>query len=67
MYLHGLPGLFGGRAALFVVDGIATGPQLIGLATTIAIALVAGFATGKILAIFGRRTEPYVDAEEFAD
>lgn len=67
MYLHGLPGLLGGLAALFVVDGIARGPQLIGIAVTIAIALIAGFAAGKVLAIFGRRTEPYLDKEEFAD
>jgi hypothetical protein len=54
-------------AALFVVDGIARGPQLIGIAVTVAFALIAGFIAGKVLAIFGRRAEPYVDKEEFAD
>jgi len=67
MYLHGIPGLLGGLAALFVVKDIAMGPQLIGIGVTIAIALIAGLVAGKVLAIFGRRTEPYVDAEEFAD
>jgi hypothetical protein len=32
---------------------------------TIAVALIAGYVTGKILSIFGRRIEPYVDSEEF--
>lgn len=67
MYLHGLPGLLGGIAALFVVTGIARGSQLLGIGVTIVMALLAGFIAGKVLSIFGRRTEPYVDSEEFED
>ncbi len=65
MYLHGLPGLLGGLAALFIVGNIAKGSQLFGIGITIVVALVAGLIAGKILSVFGRRTEPYVDSEEF--
>lgn len=64
-YLHGLPGLFGGLAALVVVKGIDIPSQLIGIAITIAIAVVAGLLSGKIISLFGRRTEAYIDSEEF--
>ena len=65
--LHGWPGLMGGIAAVFVVDGINKSTQLKGIGISIVIALIAGSITGKILSIFGRRTEVYVDAEEFVD
>jgi ammonium transporter Rh len=65
LYLHGLPGLFGGLAALFVVTGINSGAQLTGIAVTVLLAAATGLFSGKIIAFFGRRTEPYVDAEEF--
>ncbi|HEG44152.1 MAG TPA: ammonium transporter [Phycisphaerales bacterium] len=63
MYLHGLPGLLGGVAAMFVCKGIMP-VQLKGIGISIVVAVVAGFIAGKLLSIFGRRTEPYVDAEE---
>ncbi len=65
LYLHGLPGLFGGIAALFVVAGINFGAQLTGILVTIVIAACTGLITGKLIAALGRRAEPYVDAEEF--
>ena len=65
--LHGWPGLLGGLAALFVVHGIDKTTQLKGIAATIAIALAAGFLTGKVLSLFGRKAEVYADADEFAD
>jgi ammonium transporter Rh len=65
MNLHGWPGLGGGIAALFLVSGISRGIELAGIGITIAVALIAGYITGKILSIFGRRIEPYVDSEEF--
>jgi len=65
--LHGWPGLMGGFAAVFVVDGVNKSTQLKGIGISILIALIAGYITGKILSIFGRRTEVYVDAEEFVD
>ena len=65
-YLHGLPGLLGGMAALVVVSGINVGAQLQGILATIIIAAVAGLITGKVLAVLGHKLEPYVDAEEFS-
>jgi len=65
--LHGLPGLFGGLAALFIVGGIDATSQLAGIGITILIAIAGGLITGKLLALFGRRVEAYQDAEEFMD
>ena len=62
--LHGFPGILGGAAAMFVVEGIANHTQLMGIVVTLVVALATGFVTGKILATFGRRAEPYTDAEE---
>jgi ammonium transporter Rh len=64
-YLHGLPGLFGGIAALFVVAGIDFGAQVAGILVTVLLAAGAGLVTGKVVAIMGRRSEPYIDIEEF--
>lgn len=65
LYLHGLPGLLGGAAALFVASGINIGAQLTGMAVTIVIAAGSGLVSGKVIAVLGRRCEPYLDAEEF--
>jgi ammonium transporter Rh len=65
LYLHGLPGLFGGIAALFVVSGINIGAQLAGILITVAVAAGSGLISGKVIAALGRRTEPYLDDEEF--
>ncbi|GAM08157.1 ammonium transporter Rh type B [Geobacter sp. OR-1] len=65
LYLHGLPGLFGGIAALFVVSGINFGAQLTGILVTVVIAACSGLVTGKLVAALGRRAVPYVDSEEF--
>jgi ammonium transporter Rh len=62
MYLHGLPGLLGGLAAVLFVEGPDV--EIIGIGLTIAVALVAGYLAGKVLAVFGRRRIPYVDQEE---
>lgn len=64
-YLHGLPGLLGGLAAMAVVSGINFGAQLAGILMTIIFAATAGIISGKLIAVLGRRVEPYVDAEEF--
>ena len=64
--LHGGPGLLGGVAALFVVNGLDKTTQLKGIVVTVVIALAAGFVTGKVLALLGRKAEVYVDADEFA-
>jgi len=65
LYLHGLPGLLGGIAALFVATGINVGAQLTGILVTVVIAAATGLVSGKVIAVLGRRTAPYVDAEEF--
>jgi ammonium transporter Rh len=67
MYLHGLPGLMGGLAAMFVVKGLSGGEQVKGILITIALSLVTGFLAGKIISAIGRRAVPYVDSEEFAE
>jgi len=63
MYLHGLPGILGGIAAVFVVKG-AVSSQFTGIGITVVIAVLAGFIAGKMLSCFGRRTAPYLDSEE---
>jgi ammonium transporter Rh len=63
--LHGFPGLMGGFAAMFVINDINRSAQFIGIVISIIIALVAGLISGKLLSVFGRRAEPYFDAEEF--
>lgn len=65
LYLHGLPGIVGGIAALFVVGGINFGAQLSGILITVIFAAVTGLISGKVIAVLGRRMEPYTDAEEF--
>ena len=64
LHLHGLPGLFGGLAAMVTVKGINQGAQITGILVTVVLAIVSGLMVGKILSLTGRRTEPYTDAEE---
>jgi ammonium transporter Rh len=63
LYLHGLPGLLGGVAAMFVCKGVLM-VQLKGIGISIVVAVITGFIAGKLLSIVGRRIEPYVDNEE---
>lgn len=65
LHLHGLPGLFGGLAALLAVNGISKGAELKGILITVVLATLTGLLAGKILSLVGRRTLPYVDSEEF--
>lgn len=65
LYLHGLPGLFGGIAALFVASGINVAAQLSGIMVTVVIAACTGLLSGRIIAVLGRRLVPYQDSEEF--
>jgi len=65
MNLHGMPGLLGGMAAIFIVNGINKGSQMAGIGITIIVAVATGFITGKIIAMFGRKTQPYDDIDEF--
>ena len=65
--LHGIPGILGGLAAIFVVDGLGVTSQLTGLVITIVSAIVFGLIAGKIIAAMGQRSELYEDGEEFED
>ena len=65
MNLHGMPGLLGGLSAIFIVDGLNKGSQMAGIGITIIVAIVTGFIVGKIIATFGRKTQPYDDMDEF--
>jgi ammonium transporter Rh len=65
MNLHGMPGLLGGIAALFIVNGIDKGSQMAGIGITILVAVSTGFIVGKIIAMLGRKTQPYNDIDEF--
>jgi ammonium transporter Rh len=62
--LHGMPGLFGGLVAAFVVPGIA-GAQISGIIFTVAIALTGGLISGFIIRTAGAKQEAYEDREEF--
>lgn len=64
LYLHGLPGLFGGLAALLAVSGISHNAQIKGILITIILSIITGLITGKILSFLGQRENPYVDYEE---
>ncbi len=65
--LHGIPGIFGGLAAIVVVDGLDVSAQLKAIAVTIIIAVVAGLFTGKIISLFGNPDDIYDDEAEFED
>ncbi|MEA3332394.1 MAG: ammonium transporter [Pseudomonadota bacterium] len=65
MNLHGLPGLLGGLSAIFIVDGLNKGSQMMGIGITIVIAVATGFIVGKIIAMLGRKNLPYDDVDEF--
>jgi len=65
--LHGIPGIFGGLAAIVVVKGLDIPAQLKGIAITVVLAIVAGFITGKVVSLFGKPKEIYDDFAEFHD
>jgi ammonium transporter Rh len=63
--LHGMPGLVGGLAAVFVIPGIATA-QLAGIAFTVVVALIGGVVSGFILRATGAKERAYEDDQEFS-
>ncbi len=62
--LHGMPGLLGGLVAILVIPGIAKA-QLIGIAVTVALALMGGLIAGFLLRATGNKQKIYEDHEEF--
>jgi ammonium transporter Rh len=65
--LHGWPGLLGGLAAIFVVEGINVGGQLAGIGITILVAIIPGYVVGRIILALGRNTEHYDESLEIID
>ena len=64
--LHGMPGLMGGLIAILVVPGVAAA-QLVGIAATLALAIVAGLVAGALIRLTGTAERAYDDAEGFCD
>lgn len=62
--LHGLPGILGGLAGLFVAGSV--GIQLGGIVTTVVLALVFGKVTGIVVRLFGQKKNAYSDEDEFS-
>jgi ammonium transporter Rh len=58
--LHGMPGVFGGVVAVFVVPGIAQA-QLVGIVVTVVLAFVTGTIGGFLIRATGSKTQPYED------
>jgi ammonium transporter Rh len=65
--LHGWPGLLGGIAAVFVVQGINIGSEFAGIGITIAAALIPGYIVGRIILALGSIKKHYDDSVEVID
>jgi len=65
--LHGWPGLLGGLAAIFVIQGLNVGAQLAGIGITILLALIPGYLVGLVLLALGKVKNHYEDSEEIID
>jgi ammonium transporter Rh len=65
--LHGIPGIFGGLAAIVVVPNLVISSQLKGIIITLILAVIAGLISGKIISFFGKTKEIYDDCAEFQD
>jgi len=58
--LHGMPGLFGGVIAIFIVPGIVKA-QLAGIVVTVVLAFVTGTVGGYLIRATGSKAAPYED------
>lgn len=63
--LHGMPGILGGLAAIFIAKDVVPGLQIKGVFVTFIIAWITGLAAGTIVSLFGYRKQSYEDAVEF--
>ncbi len=61
----GMPGLFGGLVAVFVLPGIAKA-QLTGILFTIVLAYASGTIGGYLIRLTGKKTSAYEDNDEFS-
>ena len=64
--LHGMPGLLGGIAAIFVVPSAAKA-QIIGIAFTVVLAFFGGIISGNIIKLTGSKEKIYEDSDEFSE
>lgn len=62
--LHGWPGLMGGIAAVFVVQGINVGAQFAGIGIALLLALIPGYVVGRVILAMGRIRKHYDDSVE---
>ena len=63
--LHGMPGMLGGLAAIFIAQNAVPGLQIKGVFVTFIIAWITGLAAGTVVSLFGYRKQSYEDAVEF--
>lgn len=63
--LHGMPGMLGGLAAIFIAQGAVPGLQIKGVFITFIVAWITGLAAGTIVSLFGYRKHSYEDSVEF--
>ncbi|MCF6155597.1 MAG: ammonium transporter [Candidatus Brocadia sp.] len=63
--LHGMPGMLGGLAAIFIAQNVVPGLQIKGVFITFIIAWITGLAAGTIVSLFGYRKQAYEDSVEF--
>ncbi|MDR4508069.1 MAG: ammonium transporter [Candidatus Brocadiaceae bacterium] len=63
--LHGMPGILGGLAAIFIAKGAVPGLQIKAVFVTFVLAWITGLAAGTVISLFGHRKDSYNDAEEF--
>lgn len=63
--LHGMPGMLGGLAAIFIAQNVVPGLQIKGVFVTFIIAWITGLAAGTIVSLFGYRKQSYEDNVEF--
>ena len=63
--LHGMPGMLGGLAAIFIAKDVVPGLQIKGVFITFIIAWITGLAAGTVVSLFGYRKQAYEDSVEF--
>lgn len=63
--LHGMPGILGGLAAIFMAGSAVPGLQIKGVVITFVVAIITGLASGTVVSLFGHRRDSYNDEEEF--
>ncbi|HLE87142.1 MAG TPA: hypothetical protein VI727_05725, partial [Candidatus Brocadiaceae bacterium] len=63
--LHGMPGMLGGLAAIFIAENVVPGSQIKGVFVTFIVAWITGLAAGTVVSLFGYRKDSYNDAVEF--